>query len=153
MKHHPFEDPDVAAIFGAYPSEMQTQLLALRQLIFETAAETAGVGEIEETLKWGQPSYLTPHTKSGTTIRIDQDKSRSGQYAIYVHCQTNLVDTFKRLYPDTFTFSGKRGLIFKVDQSLPVKEVKHCIQLALTYHRHKALKDLVYAATNSGRNL
>ena len=35
----------------------------LRQLIFETAAATEVVGELEETLKWGEPSYLTPKTK------------------------------------------------------------------------------------------
>lgn len=142
MNYHPFKDPEVAAIFGAYTSQMEVKLLQLRQLIFDTAAETEDVGEIEETLKWGQPSYLTPQTKSGSTIRIDRDKAHPGQYALYVHCQTNLLETFKQLYPDTFTFGGKRCLIFKVDQALPLKELKHCIQLALTYHRNKALKEL-----------
>lgn len=132
-----FQDPEVAVVFGAYPPEIQDKLMVLRQLIFDTAAQTEGVGMLEETLKWGQPSYLTPETKSGSTIRIDQDKSHDGQYAMYVHCQTSLVETFKQLYPDKFTFGGKRSIIFNVKNEVPVKELSHCIQLALTYHRNK----------------
>jgi hypothetical protein len=65
-------DPAVAAVFGAYPKPLKAKLLALRRLIFETAAATKGVGTLQETLKWGQPSYLTTETKSGSTIRIDR---------------------------------------------------------------------------------
>jgi len=67
---------------------VRQRLLALRWLILDTAAATAGVGRIEEALKWGQPSYLTTNPKSGSTIRIDQVPP--GGYALYVHCQTNL---------------------------------------------------------------
>ena len=60
----------VAKVFENYPKAVRSKLLFLRQLIFETAERTQGVGELEETLKWNQPSYLTPETKSGSTIRI-----------------------------------------------------------------------------------
>ena len=76
-------------------------MLALRRLILDTAKTTKGVGPIEETLKWGQPSYLTPETKSGSTVRIDQVKAEPGQYAVYFHCQTNLVETFPRALSGT----------------------------------------------------
>ena len=92
-------DPAVDAVFAAYPRAVKAKLLALRRLIFDTAKITSGVGALEETLKWGQPSYLTPETKSGSTIRIDQVKSDTDQVAIYFHCQTNLVETFRELYP------------------------------------------------------
>ena len=85
---------EVAAVFKSYPKNMREKLMFLRQLIFETAAATDGVGELEETLKWGEPSYLTPKTKSGSTVRIDWKKSQEGQYAIYFKCTTNLVETF-----------------------------------------------------------
>ena len=137
MKKRRFDNLEVATVFSAYPEQVGTKLLFLRQLIFETAMETNGVGPLEETLKWGQPSYLTSASKSGSTIRIDQDRSQEGQYAMYFHCQTSLVPTFKHLYPDTFTFGGKRSLIFQVQEDIPVKALKHCIRLALTYHRHK----------------
>ena len=64
-------NPAVEAAFGTYPEPVRTRLRALRRLIFDTASATKGVGALEETLKWGQPSYLTPQTKSGSTIRID----------------------------------------------------------------------------------
>ena len=38
---------------------MRKKLLHLRQIILDTASETEGVNELEETLKWGEPSYLT----------------------------------------------------------------------------------------------
>src|ERR1700758_5615038 len=81
------------ALFNRYPAPVKAKLLALRRLIFDTAKATKGVGTLQETLKWGQPSYLTPETKSGSTIRIDQVKAKAGQVAIYFHCQTNLGET------------------------------------------------------------
>ncbi|MHA1572057.1 MAG: DUF1801 domain-containing protein, partial [Alphaproteobacteria bacterium] len=76
----PFQHPDVAAVFDAYPAALRRRLMALRQLIFETAALSEGVGPLTETLKWGQPSYLTQQSGSGTTIRIDGIKGQAGQY-------------------------------------------------------------------------
>src|SRR6266702_3123193 len=70
-----FSDPAVDAVFNAYPKPIKARLLALRRLIFDTAKTTKGVGALLETLKWGQPSYLTAETKSGSTIRIDEAKS------------------------------------------------------------------------------
>lgn len=95
----PDEKSDVAAVFRGYPKASRDKLAALRRLILETAAATEGVGTLEETLKWGQPSYLTTATKSGSTIRLDQVKSASNQYAMYFHCQTDLVATLRALYP------------------------------------------------------
>jgi hypothetical protein len=89
-------DPAVDAAFGGYPKPLKAKLLALRRLIFDTAETTPGVGALQETLKWGQPNYLTPETKSGSTIRIDQVKSSADRYAVYFHCQTDLVETFPR---------------------------------------------------------
>ena len=45
--------------------------MKLRQLIFDVAAKTKDVGQLEETLKWGEPAYLTSESKSGSLIRID----------------------------------------------------------------------------------
>ena len=94
-----FGNPEVAAVYDAYPKDLKSKLLALRRLILETAADTEGVGELEEALRWGQPSYLTTKTKSGSMIRVDRVKNRDDQYAIFVHCQTTLMETFRELYP------------------------------------------------------
>src|ERR1700712_2991808 len=130
-------DPAVDAVFAAYPKPLKAKLLALRRLIFDTAAATKGVGELEETLKWGQPSYLTSATKSGSTIRIDQVKGSVNQYAVYFHCQTDLVATFRELYPNELTFAGNRAVIFNADDGVPEAELRHCLGLALTYHLRK----------------
>ena len=130
-------DPAVAAVFATYPGRLKTRLLALRRLILETARTTAGVGALQETLKWGQPSYLTAETKSGSTIRIDQVKSASDQYAIYFHCQTDLVETFRELYPRELNCVGNRCIVLNVADALPEPALRHCVALALTYHLNK----------------
>lgn len=127
----------VAGLFDSYPAAMRHGLLCLRAIILETAADTEGVGRIEETLKWNQPSYLTSETGSGSTIRIDAIKGEAHRYAVYFHCQTDLVETFRRLYPRLFTFEGNRALHFRVGDELPEVELRHCISLALTYHKRK----------------
>ncbi len=134
------KNPEVAAVIKAYPQNIRTKLMFLRQLILETAAATEGVGEIEETLKWGEPSYLTPKTKSGSTIRIDWKKSQKEQYAIYFKCTANLVPTFRERYPKKFQFGGNRSINFNIDDEIPVRELKSCIALALTYHLNKKLE-------------
>jgi hypothetical protein len=132
-----FADPAVDAVFNAYPKPVKARLLALRRLIFQTAKATKGVGALQETLKWGQPSYLTPETKSGSTIRIDRVKSAANQYAIYFHCQTDLVETFRALYPTEFSFGGNRCILLDAANKLPEAALRHCVALALTYHLNK----------------
>jgi hypothetical protein len=129
-------DSAVEAVFEAYPGPIRTRLRALRRLILTTAKSTEGVGALKETLKWGQPSYLTTETGSGSTIRIDQVKSAAGQYAIYFHCQTNLVETFRELYPE-LRFSGNRAILLDASEALPEAKLRHCVALALTYHLKK----------------
>jgi hypothetical protein len=134
-------NPEVAAVFDGYPREIRSKLMFLRQLIFDVASRTNGVGELEETLKWGQPSYATTQTGSGSPVRIDQIKSREGQYAMYFHCQTTLVDSFREMYRDQFAFGGNRSLIFDVKDRVPIDALSHCIAMALTYHRDKKGKN------------
>ena len=134
-----FQSPEVASVFAAYPPALREGLLRLRALIFETAQATEGVGTLEETLKWGQPSYLTP-SKSGTTIRIDAVKPEPGRYALYVHCQTDLVTAFREMYGDALTCEGNRAVLFDEGDALPEDALRHCIAMALTYHLRKAGK-------------
>jgi hypothetical protein len=132
-----FSDPAVDAVFSAYPKPLQSRLLALRRLIFDTAKATEGVGALQETLKWGQPSYLTPETRSGSTIRIDRDKSAPNRYAIYFHCQTDLVGIFREFYPTELSFGGNRSILLDAGEELPEPALRHCVALALTYRLNK----------------
>ena len=130
------ENPDVARVFDSYPETIREKMMRLRQLVLDSASETEGVEGLEETLKWGEPSYLA---KGGSTVRIDWKERSPDQYAIYFICNTPLVETFKRIYKDTFTFDGKRAIVFSETDDLPVDELKHCVSTALTYHRVKHL--------------
>src|SRR5712672_3708312 len=132
-----FSDPAVDAVFSAYPKPIKAKLRGLRRLIFDTAKTTEGVGALQETLKWGQPSYLTAETKSGSTIRIDQVKSAANQYAVYFHCQTDLVATFRELYPEEFNFGGNRSILLNAEDEISEPAIRHCLALALTYHLNK----------------
>ncbi len=129
----PFQHPAVAAKFASYPARARRRLLAVRSLIFRTARRTPGVGEIEETLKWDEPAYLT-RNRAGTTVRIDWKDRAPDKVALYVHCQTDLVETFRRLFPDDFEFEGQRALLLAVDEPLPRDALALCIEAALTYH-------------------
>lgn len=130
----PFDNLAVKTVFDGFPPPLRERMLALRQLIFDTAAATPGVGELEETLKWGEPAYLTSKSKSGSTIRINWKKSRPSQYAILFNCHSNLVETFRTLFPDDFTFEGNRAILFDKAAPVPLDALSFCIAAALTYH-------------------
>ena len=134
----PFADPLVAKAFDACPDDMRRKLLALRELIFRTAAATAGAGVIEETLRWGEPAYLTSQTGSGSTIRIAWKKARPAEYAMYFNCQTTLVETFRTLFPTEFSYQGNRAIVFNASGPVAKDALAFCIAAALTYHRKKA---------------
>ena len=124
----------VAAVFDAYPPALRSALMALRRLILETATET-GVGDVVEALRWGQPAYLAARPRTGTTVRIDAVKGSADRYAMYVNCKTTLMDSYRLLYPDTFEFEGQRAVIFSTASVPPEAALKHCIAMALSYHR------------------
>jgi len=132
----PFERSDVARVFKAYPAPIRRRLMRLRQLIFDSAAGLEGIGRLEETLRWGEPAYVTT-TGTGSTIRIDRRRKHPRQYAIYFHCRTSLVDTFRDAFPDTFTFEGNRAIVFNQGDRVPLRELAACISTALTYHRKR----------------
>jgi hypothetical protein len=123
--------------FSVYPKPVRTKLLALREMIFDVAKKTLGVGKLEEALRWGQPSYLTPETGSGSTIRIDHIKNEPDKYAMYFICTSGLIEDFKELYKDEMKFVGKRSIVFDIGDRLPEVALRHCISLALTYHLRK----------------
>lgn len=129
-------NPVVATVFENYPESVREKLLNLRRLVIETAEEVETVIQLEETLKWGEPSYLT---KGGSTIRMDWKEKTPEQYAMYFQCTSNLVPTFKLAYADKFQFEGTRAIIFPMNAALPEEELKNCIRLGLTYHKVKNL--------------
>ena len=132
----PFANAEVAAKFSAYPPNVRPKLLALRELVFQAAAAAEGVGEIEETLRWGEPAYVT-RNKSGSTVRMDWKKKDPVHYAMYFNCQTNLVETFRTMFPNDFKFEGNRALVFSLEDKVPRDSLAMCVVASLTYHSKK----------------
>jgi hypothetical protein len=126
--------------FSTYPKPIRDRLLTLRRMIYEVASKTQGVGKVEEALRWGQPSYLTSATGSGSTIRIDQIGNEPRKYGIYFICTSGLVEEFKELYRNELNFEGNRSIVFDVADRLPDAALRHCISLALTHHLRKRTK-------------
>ncbi|CAH8292808.1 uncharacterized protein DUF1801 [Mariniflexile fucanivorans] len=129
-------NPKVEDVFKSYPNTVEKQMLHLRKLVIKTAERINGLDTLEETLKWGEPSYLTKH---GSTVRMDWKSKTPNQYALYFKCTSKLVETFKIIYKDTFKFEGNRAIVFQLEDEIPEVELKHCISLALNYHRIKHL--------------
>jgi hypothetical protein len=130
-----FKNQWVSEKYSSYPDKIRKSLLLIRDLIFQTAAETEGVGELEEDLKWGEPSFLTLESNSGSMIRINF--TRDEKYAVLFLCQTNLVKRFRKKFPGQFEFDGNRALLWDKDAAIPKKALKECFKIALTYRLNK----------------
>ena len=126
--------PEVEAKFASYPAEAREQLERIRNLVFAVAAEE-GLGKVEETLKWGEPSFLV---KGGSTIRIDWKPKDPDFVKVYFHCQTSFIETFKEIYRDEFEYEGKRAILMPL-RATENGPLRHCLQMALQYHCLKHL--------------
>ena len=124
-------NPLVQKKFQNYTPAVRDKLNLLRKLIVEVATEIETIEEIEETLKWGEPSYLV---NKGSTIRIDWKAKTPNQYAMYFKCTSKLVPTFKAIFGNQFKYEKNRAILFDMNEHIPETELKKCIKLALTYH-------------------
>lgn len=130
----PFDDIHVKETFDEYPPEYRAHLLKLREMIFKTAKEAPEVGTIKESLKWGEPSYEPLKPKIGSAVRIHWLKTKPDQFGMYFNCNTNLLERIEKKYPGQFIVEGKRAIIFTLGDTLPMKDLRECILMALTYH-------------------
>ena len=128
---------DVVAAFAAFPERVRARLLEARDLIFETAADIESVGPLTETLKWGEPAYLTEATRSGSTIRLGWFRSSERECAVLFNCRTTLVDDFRERFPDSFTYEKNRAILLDACEVLPKAPLSACLGMALTYHRRR----------------
>lgn len=124
----------VAAAFAGVPGSVKPRLLEIRRLIFEVSKGMDAVGPLTETLRWGEPAYLTQITRSGTTIRLGRSRSAPNDAAIFFNCQTSLVEEFRMQFADEFRFEKNRAVIIPHQRPLPENSVRFCLGRALTYH-------------------
>ncbi|AUW07688.1 DUF1801 domain-containing protein [Vibrio campbellii] len=121
--------------FDEYPENARVRLAELRNLVFQIASELE-LGEVEETLKWGEPSYSV---KTGSPLRMDWKLKSPNNYYLFFNCQTKLVDTFRELYGEELVFQGNRAIVLSLSKPMPEIVIKSCLELALTYQQRKNL--------------
>lgn len=138
MARVPQAPTKVASAYASYPKPFAKTLSALRRLVFAGAADAekhgANLGGLQEVLRWGMPSYLPTRARTGTTVRLGVEKKTPEHCGLYVPCSTTLIAEFRSLYGDELLCDGNRALLFSPNAKLPQKELRHCIELALTYH-------------------
>ncbi|MFT5632237.1 MAG: hypothetical protein ACI82I_000763 [Gammaproteobacteria bacterium] len=118
---------DVKATFDSLP----VGLLQLRALIFDVASGLPEIGTLTETLRWGQPAYVTSK-RAGASLRLGAPKS--GGFALYTHCQTPLIADFAMAFPKEDKIDGTRAILF--DEPSQIDPIRHgmLIKSVLTYH-------------------
>ncbi|HBC3888570.1 DUF1801 domain-containing protein [Vibrio parahaemolyticus] len=121
--------------FDEYPDNARVRLEELRNLVFQVASELE-LGEVDETLKWGEPSYSV---KTGSPLIMDWKLKSPNSCYLFFNCQTKLIDTFRELYSGELVFQGNRAIVLSLSKPLPEKVIKSCLELALTYHQRKNL--------------
>lgn len=121
--------------FDTYPAGAKEALVLIRSLILKVAKD-CGAGPVTESLKWNEPSY---RARAGSTVRIDWKPKQPNKIFVFFHCQTSLIETFKELHSNTFSFDGKRAIVFAVGDDIPLNELGQCVSMALRYHKLKHL--------------
>jgi hypothetical protein len=128
---------ELQAAIASYPDAVQQQVFRLRAEILAVAASSEGVGELLETLKWGELSFVTEQSKSGSTLRVAWQAKQPEYLGLYVNCKTSLVDSYQTLFPGLFVYQKQRALLLPLDQAWPLAELRICIAMALRYHLDK----------------
>lgn len=117
-----------------FPEMAQKRFLEIRSLIYRVACENE-LGEVDETLKWGQPSYLC---KRGSTLRVDWQPRYAENIELFFNCKTSLVETIKEVYGDIFYYRGNRMISLPLNEVYP-DELEACVLMALNYRKLKKL--------------
>ena len=125
-------DPSFEEKLTATPTSDRAVFQRLRQLVRETANGLPKCGNLVETLKWGEFSFLTEKPKTGTTLRISKNKSDG--YSMYVSCNSNLVDMYRDRFENEFDYVGNREIVLPTDVEENKDAIARHIALALTYH-------------------
>ena len=126
-------DTQVLRVFHEIAPEHRQILLDVRELIFEVAASDPRIDAIEETLRWGEPAYVTTKNKTGSTIRLGIEKN-SGTPALFFNCKTTLVEGFRQKFGVKLSYSKNRAILLNGDLVKIGPALTHCIAAALTYH-------------------
>lgn len=128
---------EVSAVFDQMPKEARDTLLKVRNFILEVAQDNPHIGPVEETLRWGEPAYITVNKKTGSTLRLGVERA-SGHPALFFNCKTKLVEQFRQQFGDDLRYSKNRAVLIDTDVDGIAQELQTCIAAALSYHLRTA---------------
>lgn len=114
-------------------ADKRPALMRAREVILEVAATDPRIGEIEETLRWGEPAYITTKARTGSTIRLGVEKA-SGAPAVFFNCKTTLVEEFQGQFGSALRYAKNRAVLVDDDGDAFEAALKSCVAAALTYH-------------------
>jgi hypothetical protein len=126
-------DQSVRAAFEAFPRRVQLQMKRLRRLILDVAHDDPHIGELTETLRWGEPAYIP--NASGSLVRLGWKSRTPEEVLLLFHCQTSLVSDFRARFGDTLQFQKDRAIILPVDSRIDEPIIRTCVHHAFTYKR------------------
>lgn len=121
----------IRAVFATWSEPQRSGLTLLRDLILAQAARLPAIGPVVEALRWGQPAYLTPETGAACSLRIGMAKP---DFALFVHCRTNLIEAFAAGPGTGMRFQGSRAVLFRDPSDVDDQALPFLIKAALTYH-------------------
>ena len=130
MEHAP---APLLALIAKWSGPAQQRLWACRA-IFHDVAGAAGIGDLDESLKWGQPSWRPIKPRTGSTLRVSWDSGDPDHLPLFVDCKTDLASRMQSLYPDLPQNDGRRRLAVDLTQPLPEQAIAHLAQMTFCYH-------------------
>lgn len=122
-----------------WPDAAQARLWACRAL-FHQIAQDAKVGRLDETLKWGQPSWRPVAPRTGSTLRAGWHSDRAQMLSLFVDCKTDLAARMRDFYPHLPLNDGRRHLAVAIEGPLPQQALSHLAEMTFTYHRARRLR-------------
>ena len=126
-----FADPNVEKKFYEFPEPRRELLFDLRETIYGVSEADQRIGYLSEELRWGDPSYITAQTNSGSSVRLGLFGET--KVALLFHCRTSLVEGFKQIYPNELEYSKNRAIVIDPLSIPPTEILEHCIHASLTY--------------------
>ena len=101
-----------------------------------TGEHVADVGVLDESLKWGQPSWRPRRPRTGSTLRLNWSDNAPDSLMAYVDCKTDLAAQMKTRFPDLPGNDGRRALRFDLNEN-NTDALWQLAHLTFTYHRAK----------------
>ncbi|MEP5732549.1 MAG: hypothetical protein ABJL67_24625 [Sulfitobacter sp.] len=133
MQHAPQPLLDIIAHW----SDPAQQAVWICRTLFHQISTERDIGPLDETLKWGQPSWRPVRPRTGSTLRMGWRQADADHLAFFVDCKTNLAAQMQDIYPDVFQNDGKRALLLPLSRPFAEQAVAHLAELTFTYHQRK----------------